>query len=34
MNVPSLCIHFDRAEEFKPNKESHFKPILATTVID
>ena len=34
MNVPSLCIHLDRAAEFNPNKESHLKPILATSVID
>jgi len=34
MNVPSLCIHLDRIEEFKPNKETHVKPILATKCID
>lgn len=34
MNIPSLCIHLDREPEFKPNKESHLKPILATHAID
>jgi aspartyl aminopeptidase len=34
MNVPSLCIHLDREPEFKPNKETHLKPILATHCID
>ena len=34
MNLPSLCIHLDRSDEFKPNKESHLKPILATQAID
>jgi aspartyl aminopeptidase len=34
MNIPSLCIHLDREVEFKPNKESHLKPILATKAID
>lgn len=34
MNIPNLCIHLDRAEEFKPNKEAHLKPILATKAID
>ena len=34
MNVPSLCVHLDRAPEFNPNKETHLKPILATNVID
>lgn len=34
INVPSLCIHLDRAPEFNPNKETHLKPILATNVID
>jgi aspartyl aminopeptidase len=34
MNVPSLCIHLDRVPEFNPNKESHLKPVLATSVID
>jgi aspartyl aminopeptidase len=34
MNVPSLCIHLDRAPEFNPNKETHLKPILATNCID
>lgn len=34
MNVPSLCIHFDRSEDFNPNKEAHLKPILATKAID
>lgn len=34
MNVPSLCIHLDRGDEFKPNKETHLKPILASNCID
>lgn len=34
MSVPSLCIHLDREPEFKPNKETHLKPILATKTID
>jgi aspartyl aminopeptidase len=34
MNIPSLCIHLDRAPEFNPNKETHLKPILATNIID
>ena len=34
MKVPSLAIHLDRAEEFKPNKETHLKPILATNIIN
>ena len=32
--VPSLCIHLDREQNFQPNKETHIKPILATSVID
>lgn len=35
MNIPSLCIHLDtERNEFKPNKEAHLKPILATKAID
>ena len=34
MNVPSLCIHLDREDTFKPNKETHLKPILASYAID
>jgi aspartyl aminopeptidase len=34
MNIPSLCIHLDREPDFKPNKETHLKPILATNAID
>ena len=35
MNIPSLCIHLDtERNEFKPNKETHLKPILATHCID
>ena len=34
MKVPSLAIHLDRTDEFKPNKETHLKPILATGVIN
>mmetsp|Transcript_7161 Transcript_7161/g.5136 ORF Transcript_7161/g.5136 Transcript_7161/m.5136 type:complete len:245 (+) Transcript_7161:401-1135(+) len=33
MKVPSLAIHLDRSDEFKPNKETHLKPILATGII-
>ena len=33
--IPSLCIHLDTERDaFKPNKETHYKPIMATTVID
>lgn len=34
MKVPSLAIHLDRQEEFKPNKETHLKPVLATGIIN
>ena len=35
MNIPSLCIHLDTERDaFKPNKETHLKPILASTAID
>lgn len=34
MNIPSLCIHLDRSDEFKPNKEAHLKPVLATKAVD
>ena len=34
MKVASLAIHLDRSDEFKPNKETHLKPILATGVVD
>lgn len=34
MSVPSLCIHLDRKSEFDPNKETHLKPIIATSCID
>lgn len=34
MKIPNLAIHLDRAEEFKPNKETHLKPILAMGVVD
>ena len=33
MKVPSLAIHLDRSEEFKPNNETHLKPILAMGVV-
>ena len=33
MKVPSLAIHLDREPEFKPNKETHLKPILATNIV-
>ena len=32
--VNSLCIHLDRIEEFKPNKETHIKPILGMSILD
>ncbi len=34
MKVPSLAIHLDRSDEFKPNKEVHLKPVLCTGVIN
>lgn len=34
MKVPSLAIHLDRSDEFKPNKETHLKPILTTGIIN
>ena len=34
MNIPNLCIHFNRKDSFEPNKEKEFKPIFATTMID
>ena len=34
MKVPSLAIHLDRSEEFKPNKETHLKPVLATNIVN
>lgn len=34
MKVPSLCIHLDRSDEFKPNKEQHLKPVLAMGVVN
>ena len=34
LKVPSLAIHLDRSDEFKPNKETHLKPILATGVVN
>jgi len=34
MKVPSLAIHLDRSDEFKPNKETHLKPVLATGVVN
>lgn len=33
LKVPSLAIHLDRSDEFKPNKETHLKPILATSIV-
>lgn len=32
--LPSLCIHLDRSEEFKPNVETHCKPMIATSIVD
>ena len=34
LKVPSLAIHLDRSDEFKPNKETHLKPILATNIVN
>lgn len=34
MKVPSLAIHLDRSDEFKPNKETHLKPVLTTGVVN
>ena len=35
MKVPNLAIHLtDRSGTFEPNKESHTKPILASSVVD
>ena len=35
VKVPNLAIHLtDRSNVFEPNKESHTKPVLATSVID
>ena len=37
VSIPSLCIHLETADErqaFKPNKETHLKTIMATTLID
>ena len=35
MSVPSLCIHLDTEREaFKLNKETHLKPILASSCVD
>lgn len=35
MKVPNLAIHLtDRSGTFEPNKESHTKPILASSIVD
>jgi aspartyl aminopeptidase len=35
LKVPNLAIHLtDRSGNFEPNKESHTKPILASSVVD
>jgi len=34
MKVPSLAIHLDREETFKPNKETHLKPVFSMAVAD
>ena len=35
LKVPNLAIHLtDRSNTFEPNKESHTKPILASSIID
>ena len=34
INIPSLCIHFERSDDFQFNKENHLKPILATACMD
>jgi aspartyl aminopeptidase len=32
--LPSLCIHLDREETFKPNKETHLKPMIGMSIVD
>jgi aspartyl aminopeptidase len=32
--LPSLCIHLDRTDEFKPNKETHCKPFMSMSIVD
>jgi aspartyl aminopeptidase len=35
LKIPNLAIHLtDKSGTFEPNKESHLKPILSSTVID
>ena len=35
LKIPTLAIHLtDRSCTFEPNKETHTKPILASSVID
>lgn len=34
MKVPSLAIHLDRSEEFKPNKEQHVKPVISMELVN
>lgn len=35
LKVPNLAIHLtDRSGTFEPNKESHTKPVLCTSIID
>ena len=35
LKVPNLAIHLtDRSGTFEPNKESHTKPILASSIVD
>jgi len=34
MKVPSLAIHLDRSEEFKPNKETHVKPVISMELVN
>lgn len=35
LKVPNLAIHLtDRTGKFEPNKESHTKPILASSIVD
>ena len=35
LKIPSLAIHLDTEREaFAPNKETHLKPILASTIVN
>jgi aspartyl aminopeptidase len=35
MKIPNLAIHLtDRSGTFEPNKETHTRPVIATSIID